>query len=138
MGLDYRFRGSVYYHQDGSMTVQASMVQEELRILCLHLKATRKRLGSTQLLKPMPTVTHLLQQSHAYFNKAMLPNSSTSWAKHLQTITPLNVFNSFFKKIFTKHVQQSVLEHFITSRRNHKFFSCHPSYFQIFPVSPHY
>jgi hypothetical protein len=36
LGLAYRFRGSVHYHQGGST---AGMVQAELRVLCLHLKA---------------------------------------------------------------------------------------------------
>ena len=35
----------------------------------------------------MPTVTHLLQPGHTYSNKATPPNSATSWAKHIQTIT---------------------------------------------------
>jgi hypothetical protein len=41
---------------------------EELRVLHLHLKAARRRLTSRttkrRLLKPTPTVTHLLQQGH--------------------------------------------------------------------------
>jgi hypothetical protein len=48
------------------------LVQEELRVLCLHLKAARI-LASKQLgwgLKPKSTVTHLLQQGHTHFNKA--------------------------------------------------------------------
>ena len=44
------------------------MVQKELRVLHLHLKAARRILTSTQLgwgvLKPTPTVTHLLQHGH--------------------------------------------------------------------------
>jgi hypothetical protein len=36
---------------------------------------------------PTPTVTHFLQQSHTYSNKATPPNSATSWAKHIQTTT---------------------------------------------------
>jgi hypothetical protein len=43
------------------------IVQKELRVLHLHLKAA-KRLTSGQLglkvLKPTPTVTHFLQQGH--------------------------------------------------------------------------
>jgi hypothetical protein len=43
LGLAYRFRGSVHYYQDGSMATlrqagrQAGKVQEELRVLLLHL-----------------------------------------------------------------------------------------------------
>jgi hypothetical protein len=44
LGLAYRFRGSVHYHQ-GSF--QAGMVQEELRVL--HLKAASRTLTSRQL-----------------------------------------------------------------------------------------
>jgi hypothetical protein len=39
------------------------MVQEELRVLHLHVKATRRRVS-----KPTSTVTHFLQQGHTYFN----------------------------------------------------------------------
>ena len=55
------------------------MVQEELRVLPLHLKAAWMR-------KPTPTMTHLLQQGHTHSNR-VTPNSATSWAKHVQTIT---------------------------------------------------
>jgi hypothetical protein len=48
LGLAYRFRGSVCYHQGikeyGS--IQSGMVQEELRVLHLHLKAARRILAS--------------------------------------------------------------------------------------------
>jgi hypothetical protein len=58
------------------------MVQEELRVLYLHLKAASVRLASRmRVLKPMPTVTHLL-------NKATPLNSATPWVKHIQTSTP--------------------------------------------------
>jgi hypothetical protein len=46
-------------------SIQAGMVQEELRALHHHLKAARMR-----VLKPVPTVTHLLQQGHTYSNRA--------------------------------------------------------------------
>jgi hypothetical protein len=39
--LAYRFRGSIHY--PGS--IQAGMVQEELRVLHLHLKAARRGLS---------------------------------------------------------------------------------------------
>jgi hypothetical protein len=55
-------RGSVHYHQGRKHgSIQAEMVQEELRVLHLHLKAARMR-----VLKLTPTVTHLLQQSHTF------------------------------------------------------------------------
>jgi hypothetical protein len=42
--MAYRFRGSVHYHQGGSMAVsKAGMVQEDLRVLCLHPKAASGR-----------------------------------------------------------------------------------------------
>jgi hypothetical protein len=39
-----------------------------------------------RVLKPMPTVTHLLQ-AHTYSNKATTFNSSTPWAKNIHTTT---------------------------------------------------
>jgi hypothetical protein len=49
------------------------MVQEELRILHLHLKASSGRLTSRKLvrvLKPKSTVAHLLQQGHIFLGQA--------------------------------------------------------------------
>jgi hypothetical protein len=40
---------------------------------------------------PPSTVTHFLQQSHTYSNKAASPNNATLWAKHIQT-TATNKF----------------------------------------------
>jgi hypothetical protein len=61
-----------------------------------------------RVLKPTPTVTHLLQQGHTYSNKATPPNSATPWAKHIQTITHAlsNVV------LMTLHMK-SVCSHFI-------------------------
>ena len=63
---------------------QAGMVQEELRVLHLHLKAPSGRLSSRQLgweyLSPSPPW-------HTYSNKATPLNSATSWVEHMQTIT---------------------------------------------------
>jgi hypothetical protein len=63
------------------------MVQEELRVLHLHLKAAKTGFQAirTRVLKPTPTVTHFLQLGHTYSNKVISPNSATSW--HIQTIT---------------------------------------------------
>jgi hypothetical protein len=70
-------------------SVQAGMVLEELRVLHLHPKEARSRLFQVarSVSKPIPTVTHFLQQSHTYFNKAT-PDSGTLWAKHIQITTP--------------------------------------------------
>lgn len=38
----------------------------------------------------MPTVTHFLQPSHIYYNKAIPPKSATPWAQHIQTTTVSN------------------------------------------------
>ena len=54
-------------------SIQAVMVQTGLRVLHLHLKAASRILTSSHLgwvLKPMHTVTHLLQQGYTYYNKA--------------------------------------------------------------------
>jgi hypothetical protein len=71
LGLAYRFRDSDHYHQGRKHgSIQAGMVQEELRVLRLHLRANKKRLISRELgmiLKAHlhsdilpPTRTHLL------------------------------------------------------------------------------
>jgi hypothetical protein len=50
MGLAYRFRGSLHYHQGRKHgSIQAGMVQEELTVLHLHLKVASGRLTSRQL-----------------------------------------------------------------------------------------
>jgi hypothetical protein len=50
------------------------MVQEELRDLHLHLKAARRRndfqAARMRVLKPTPTVTHLLLQGHTSLGQA--------------------------------------------------------------------
>jgi hypothetical protein len=42
------------------------------------------------LKNPIPTVTHLLQQGHIYYNRAIPSNSTTPWAEHIQAITAVN------------------------------------------------
>jgi len=67
-------------------------VQGEVRVLYLHLKASRKRLAPTRLgggSLPTAIMTHFLQQDHIYLKKATLSNSATPWAKHIQTTTTL-------------------------------------------------
>jgi hypothetical protein len=50
LGLDYRFRSSVHYHQGRKHgSIQAGMVQDELRVLHLHLRAASRILASRQL-----------------------------------------------------------------------------------------
>jgi hypothetical protein len=64
-------------------SIQAGMMQEELRVLHLHLKAARRLTAShvvrRRVLLPIPTVAHLLQQGHTYSNKA----TSTPTRPHL-------------------------------------------------------
>jgi hypothetical protein len=43
-----------------------------------------------RVLKPMPSVTHLLQQGYIYPNKAIPPSNATPWDKHIQTIPDNN------------------------------------------------
>jgi hypothetical protein len=71
--LAYRFRGSFRSNYPISSrqehgSIQAVMVQEKLRVLHLHLKTAGERLTSMLsgggVLKPTPTVAHLVQQSH--------------------------------------------------------------------------
>ena len=70
MGLAYRFKGSVQFHQDRrNDSDQMDMVLEkELRVPPLVLKANRRKTGfqaaRMKVLKPMLTVTHFLQQDH--------------------------------------------------------------------------
>jgi hypothetical protein len=45
------------------------------------------------VLKPMLTMTHFLQQGHTFSNKATHPNSATSWANHIQTVTAVYDIN---------------------------------------------
>jgi hypothetical protein len=57
------------------------MMQEELRVLHLVLKADRRRLDIPQaagrrVSEPNPKVTHFLQQDHTYSKKAKPPNSA--------------------------------------------------------------
>jgi hypothetical protein len=62
------------------------MAQEEVRVVHLHTKETKEYSGSHVVRRrvslPMTTVTHLLQ-SHTFSDKAIPPNSATSWAKHI-------------------------------------------------------
>ena len=41
-----------------------------------------------RVLKPTPTVTHLLQQGYINCNRATPSNSATPWAELIETITP--------------------------------------------------
>jgi hypothetical protein len=82
------------------------MVQEELRVLYLHLKAASRILASFQaarmrILKPIPTMTCLLQQGHTYSSRATPCNSVTPWAKHIQIITTSKIQGAGDVLIFT-------------------------------------
>jgi hypothetical protein len=89
--LAYRFRGSVHYHQGGSMAVSRQawhrqswefydFIQRLLVEDCLP--------GNWgESLKPTPTVTHLFQPGNTYSIKATPPDSATPWSKNIQTIT---------------------------------------------------
>jgi hypothetical protein len=49
--------------------------------MLLKKKKKKKRiLARIRVLKPTPTVTHLLQQGHMYSNRALCSNSATPWA----------------------------------------------------------
>jgi hypothetical protein len=74
LGLTYRFIGSVCYHlgrKHGS--IQAGMVQEELRVLHLVLKATRGKL--LFFLKTHPH-SDTLPPARPHLPKVLLPGSS--------------------------------------------------------------
>ena len=74
-------------------SIQAGLVQLELRVIHLHVETASGKVASRQVGRARvfkPTVTHLLQQCHTYSNKATLPNITTPWAQHIQTITTTN------------------------------------------------
>ena len=88
MGLAYRFRGLVHYHQGRNMA--ASMQAWLRRSWEFYILFWRQRweawlpAAKKGVLKPLSTVTHFFQQSHTYSNKAIPPNSAIPWAKHIQ------------------------------------------------------
>jgi hypothetical protein len=75
----------------GSMAT--CLVLEELRVLHFVQKAKHETTGfqaaRRRASKPISKVTHFLQQSHIYSNKATPPSSITPWANHIQTTTPI-------------------------------------------------
>jgi len=86
LGLPYRFRGSVHYHQGRKHgSIQAGMVQAEVRVLHFHLKAANGRLTSRHLGSGSDS-PHPQWPTHS--NKAT-PNTATPWAEHIQTITEI-------------------------------------------------
>jgi hypothetical protein len=91
LGLAYRFRGSVHYHQGGSMAVsrQAWCRQSWEFYVFIQRLLVEDWLPSNwgESLKPTPTVTHLLQPGHTYSNKTTPTNGATPWSKNIQTIT---------------------------------------------------
>jgi hypothetical protein len=66
------------------------MILKEESIV-LHCDPRHPQAARRKLLKLTPTVTHSFQQGHTYSNKAVLPNSATPWAKHIQTTTELKI-----------------------------------------------
>ena len=85
LGLANRFRGSVHYCQGrkhGSVHID-TVLKKELRVLYLILKTTRRL--------PLAKLEHIYETSkpvpteHTPSNKATSPNSTTPWAKHIQT-----------------------------------------------------
>jgi hypothetical protein len=91
--LSYRFRGSVHYHHGRKHgSVQADVLDKELRVLYLDLKAGKKQPPSfaldragTKDFKVYPTEKCFLQQDHTYFNKDTPPNSVTLHSPDIQT-----------------------------------------------------
>jgi hypothetical protein len=69
LGLAYKFRGSVHYHQCRKYgSIQAGMVQELLKVPFLVPKTNRRRLASQELrkrsLKAHAHRDYFLQQGH--------------------------------------------------------------------------
>jgi hypothetical protein len=66
------------------------MVQEELRVLHLHLKAASRILAPrTRVSKPTPTVTHLLQQGHT---SQQCHSLGQAYTNHHSLLRVLSVF----------------------------------------------
>jgi hypothetical protein len=85
--------------------MQADMVLEELRVLYLDRKPARNKLSLLHWVeleyrtsRPIPTVTHILQQGHTHSNIATPPNSATLWAKHIQTTTASDILGHLAKQ----------------------------------------
>lgn len=98
-------------------SVQSGMVQEELRVLHLHLKATRRKLDPTQLEGkshcPFPTVTQFLPQGHTYSNKITSTNSAILWTNMIfvmlkSKITMLETWTPFPEGTIMKNARQFV------------------------------
>ena len=48
-----------------------------------HYWKTGSQAARMRVLKPTPTVTHLLKQGHTHSNRATPPNSATPWAESI-------------------------------------------------------
>ena len=94
MGLAYRFRGSVHYHQGESMAACRQAWQRQswkFYIFIQRLLVEDWLPGNCgENLKLTLTVTHLHKPGHTYSNKATPPNGATPWSKSIQTITSTN------------------------------------------------
>jgi hypothetical protein len=64
-------------------------VLDELRVLHLVSKSNRRlsHKARRRVSKSILTVTHFLQNTHTYSNKASPPNSAIPWFKHKETTT---------------------------------------------------
>jgi hypothetical protein len=97
LGLAYRFRGSVHYHQSGSMAAsRLSWLRQnwEFCVFIQRLLVEDWLPGNWgESFKPTPTVTHLFQPGHTYSIKATPPDGTTPWSKNIQTITPAKEFS---------------------------------------------
>ena len=91
-------------------SIQAGMVQEELRVLCLHPKAASGRLTSRQLGwgsyththsdTPIPTRSHLFQQGHTFRWCHSLVQGYTNhytWALHKSSCSSQSIIARAFK-----------------------------------------
>jgi hypothetical protein len=83
LGLPYRFGGLLYYHQSESMAASRQAWCSEGK------QKTSFQAVRSKVSKPL---TPYFLQGHTSSNKATPPNSATSWAKHIQTTTPLKEF----------------------------------------------
>jgi hypothetical protein len=93
LGLAYRFRGSVHYHQGRNVVTsrQAWCWRSWEFYIFIWIKAASRILAFRQLgwrsQSPCP-------QWHTYSNEATCPNSIIPWPKHLQTIIASNSLSS--------------------------------------------
>ena len=79
IGAGSLFWSVIHCHNRKHGSVQTDVMEKELRVLHLYLKAPMKKTGfqaTGRVLKPTPTVTYFLQHGHTYSNKAPPRNSA--------------------------------------------------------------